>query len=196
MKIIYEDNDLVSAYNQKQRIYRLYLIVAIFYGILCVSCLLYFISLPYQDPHQAIPKWIVWITSCIFVIFSYIYMGIKFHRARRYYKLVSYLSVGMKQVNKSFFLRYEDTELKDGVDFNVLIMSEWSNKKSEYMERKIFCDKEKPLPEFMEGDVVCYLTQGNFMIEYEVVGHDDEFAKKIASGPVHERLFTKRGEQI
>lgn len=34
----------------------------------------------------------------------------------------------MKQVNNSRFLRYEEPELKDGVDYYVLIMSEWNKK--------------------------------------------------------------------
>ncbi len=196
MNVIYNDGDLLASYTQKQKIYRLYLAIAILYGLICVSCLIYYISLPFEDPMQAVPKWIVWVLSCIFIIFTYIYMGIKFHRARRYYKLISYFSVGMKQVNNSIFLRYEEPELKDGVDFYVLTMSEWSSKKSEYMDRKIYCDKEKPRPEFERGDIVCYLTQGNLLLEYEVTGHDDEFAEKIANGPVHERLFTRTGEGI
>lgn len=133
---------------------------------------------PYEDPMQPVPIWIVCVASCVFVIFSYIFLGIKFQRARKYYKIVSYLSVGMKQVNNSTFLRYEEPELKDSVDYYVLIMSEWSKKKSEYMDRKIYCDKEKPRPEFASGDAVCYLTQGNVMVEYEVVGHNDSFAEE------------------
>ena len=36
-------------------------------------------------------------------------------------------------------------------------------------------DKEKPLPEFQGGDIVRYLSQGNLMVAYEVIGHDDSF---------------------
>ena len=153
------------------------LIMALVGPIICISMLIYYMGLPYKDSMQPLPKWIVWVSSCVFVIFTYLYMGIKFHRARRYYKLISYLSVGMKQVNNSIFLRYEEPELKEGVDFHVLIMSEWSKKKSEYLDRKIYCDKEKPCPQFKCGDKVRYLTQGNVIVGYEVVGHDDEFAE-------------------
>ena len=98
-----------------------------------------------------------------------------FSRNRKYYKLIAYLSVGLKQVNESKFLRYEDYETKDGVDLYILIFSEWNAKKSEYMDRKIMFDKEKPLPEFQGGDIVRYLSQGNLMVAYEVIGHDDSF---------------------
>lgn len=175
MTVVFNDDDLVKAFKQKQRIWYAYVGVLAFFLALCVACIVYYVSLPYEDPTAPVPLWIICVASCLFVIFSYIFLGIKFQRARKYYKIVSYLSVGMKQVNNSIFLRYEEPELKDSVDYYVLTMSEWSKKKSEYMDRKIYCDKEKPRPEFQGGDIVRYLTQGNIMVEYEVVGHDDEF---------------------
>ena len=178
MTVIFNDDDLVNAFRQKQRIWYIYVGVMVVFIALCAGCIAYYVSLPYEDPMQPVPIWIVCVASSVFVIFSYIFLGIKFQRARKYYKIVSYLSVGMKQVNNSTFLRYEEPELKDSVDYYVLIMSEWSKKKSEYMDRKIYCDKEKPRPEFASGDAVCYLTQGNVMVEYEVVGHDDSFAEE------------------
>lgn len=178
MNIVFDDNDLISSFRQKRRIFWFYVLIAVIYAALCISMLIYYIGLPYKDSMQPLPKWIVWVSSCVFVIFTYLYMGIKFHRARRYYKLISYLSVGMKQVNNSIFLRYEEPELKEGVDFHVLIMSEWSKKKSEYMDRKIYAAFEKPCPEFQRGDKVRYLTQGNVIVEYEVVGHDDSFSEE------------------
>ena len=153
------------------------LILAVFV-VLCLTCMIIFVNMPYKDPAQAIPKWIIYVASVLFIVFSFPYMGIKHARIRKYYKLIAYLSVGLKQVNESKFLRYEDYENKDGVDLYILIFSEWNTKKSEYMDRKILCDKEKPLPQFQCGDIVRYLTQGNLMVAYEVVGHDDEFVEE------------------
>ena len=175
MTIVYDDKDLVSAYKQKKRIWYIYLAVAVVYVALCVTCLVLYIGTPFEAPEQNIYKWTVWVASCLFVIFSFVYLTSKYQRIRKYYKLVSYLSVGLKSVNNSIFLRYESPEIKDSVDYYVLVVSEWSKKKSEYMDRKIYCDKEKPLPEFKCGDKLCYLTQGNVLIGYEVTGHDDTF---------------------
>lgn len=175
MTVIFEDNDLLAAYKQKRKIFWFYMCILAIFLAICITCLVIFMGLPYKDSMQAIPKWIIWICSVLFVVFSFPYLGIKYHRVRKYYKLISYLSVGLKQVNESRFLRYEEAELKDGVDLYVLIFSEWNAKKAEYMDRKIFCDKEKPLPEFKGGDVVRYLTQGNLMVAYEIIGHDDSF---------------------
>lgn len=178
MTVIFNDADLIGAYRQQRNILRAYLAVTAVFVAICVVCLVYYISLPYEDPGQTLPQVITCVVSCLFVIFSYIFMGIKFHRARKYYKLISYLSVGMKQVNNSYFLRYEEPELRDGVDYYVLIFSEWSKKKSEYMDRKIYADKEKPRPEFAAGDRVRYLTQGNVIVEYEVLWHDEDFIEQ------------------
>ncbi len=176
MTIVFNDGDLLAAYKQQRTILRVFLAVTFLFAALCIGLLIYYISLPFEDPNQIIPQIIVCAASCVYIIFSYVFMGIKYHRARRYYKLISFFSVGMKQVNKSIFLRYEQPELRAGVDFYVLTFSEWNKKKSEYMDRKIYCDKEKPLPAFEKGDIVQYLTQGNVIIEYAVIGHDENFS--------------------
>ena len=175
MTVIFNDSDLLSAYSQKRKLFWFYMLVLAVFAALCITCLVVFMNMPYKAPAQAIPKWIVYVASVLFVIFSFPYLGIKYLRIRKYYKLIAYLSVGLKQVNESKFLRYEDYETKDGVDLYILIFSEWNAKKSEYMDRKIMFDKEKPLPEFQGGDIVRYLSQGNLMVAYEVIGHDDSF---------------------
>ena len=176
MHTVFEDKDLIGAFRQQRAIFRVFLAVTLAFILLCVINVIYYCSLPFEDPKQIYPKIFLCTISCIYVIFSYIFLGIKYHRARRYYKLISFFSVGMKQVNKSIFLRYEQPELRAGVDFYVLTFSEWNKKKSEYMDRKIYCDKEKPLPAFEKGDIVQYLTQGNVIIEYAVIGHDENFS--------------------
>ena len=138
MTIVYDDKDLVSAYKQKKKIWYIYLAVAVVYVALCVTCLVLYIGTPFEAPEQNIYKWTVWVASCLIVIFSFVYLTIKYQRIRKYYKLVSYLSVGLKSVNNSIFLRYESPEIKDSVDYYVLVVSEWSKKKSEYMDRKIY----------------------------------------------------------
>ena len=119
MTIVFNDDDLLASYRQQRTILRVFLAVTVLYAVICVALLLFYMSLPYKDPAQIWPKVIVCTLSCIYVIFAYVFMGIKFHRARRYYKLISYFSVGMKQVNNSIFLRYAQPELRDGVDFYV-----------------------------------------------------------------------------
>ena len=37
------------------------------------------------------------------------------------------------------------------------------------MEREAYFDKEKPLPDFHRGDLVKYIVQSNFIVQYEIV---------------------------
>ena len=178
METIFQDQDLIAAFSQKRRLFWIYIAVAAVFAALLIGCIVWFVSLPYEDDLAYLPQLILCVGACLFIIFSYVYLGIKFQRSRKYYKMISSLSIGMKHVNNSYFLRYDEPELKDSVDYYVLTMCEWSKKKSEYLDRKIYCDKEKPLPAFQAGDKVRYLTHGNIMIAYEITEHDEEFLRE------------------
>lgn len=178
METIFQDQDLITAFSQKRRLFWIYIAVAAVFAALLIGCIVWFVSLPYEDDLAYLPQLILCVGACLFIIFSYVYLGIKFQRSRKYYKMISSLSIGIKHVNNSYFLRYDEPELKDSVDYYVLTMCEWSKKKSEYLDRKIYCDKEKPLPAFQAGDKVRYLTHGNIMIAYEITEHDEEFLRE------------------
>lgn len=178
METIFQDQDLIAAFSQKRRLFWIYIAVAAAFAALLIGCIVWFVSLPYEDDLAYLPQLILCVGACLFIIFSYVYLGIKFQRSRKYYKMISSLSIGIKHVNNSYFLRYDEPELKDSVDYYVLTMCEWSKKKSEYLDRKIYCDKEKPLPAFQAGDKVRYLTHGNIMIAYEITEHDEEFLRE------------------
>ena len=87
MNVIFSDADLVASYRQQRNILRAYIGVCCAFALLCLGFYLYFLSLPYNDPMQLLPKVVVCAATCAFIIFSYIFMGIKYHRARKYYKL-------------------------------------------------------------------------------------------------------------
>ena len=178
METIFQDQDLIAAFSQKRRLFWIYIAVAAVFAALLIGCIVWFVSLPYEDDLAYLPQLILCVGACLFIIFSYVYLGIKFQRSRKYYKMISSLSIGIKHVNNSYFLRYDEPELKDSVDYYVLTMCEWNKKKSEYLDRKIYCEKEKPLPAFQAGDKVRYLTHGNIMIAYEITEHDEEFLRE------------------
>ena len=73
MTVIFNDDDLVNAFRQKQRIWYIYVGVMVVFIALCAACIAYYVSLPYEDPMQPVPIWIVCVASCVFVIFSYIF---------------------------------------------------------------------------------------------------------------------------
>ena len=63
-----------------------------------------------------------------------------------------------------------------------------------YLDRKIYCDKEKPLPQFQAGDQVRYLTHGNVLLSYDIIGHSDQFIiERTAEG--QGKILVKQKEE-
>ena len=167
---VYSDAEYLAAYKQKQRIFRGFMGVTLFYLAFCAGWLIYYISLPYNDPMQALPKWSVWVGTALYVIFLFPYMGIKFSRVRKYFKMLTYVSLGLKNVETNHFYCFDEPSLqKDNIDVVSCVFETWNKKKCEWMEREVYFDPERPLPPFESGDYVRYITQSNFVIQYEIL---------------------------
>ena len=170
MATIYNDADFQAVYAQKKKILGVFWAVTLFYIAFCIGWLIYYTSLPYNDPMQALPKTCVFIVSGLYVIFLFPFMGIKFGRVRRYYKMMYYLSEGIKKEELNYFLCFEKKDLqKDFVDVMACVFTTWNRKKSEWMEREVYLDLEKGVPPFEQGDLVKYVVQSNFIVQYEIV---------------------------
>lgn len=170
MVSVYKDADYLSTYKQKQRIWWIFIGITLFYLTFSIAWLVYFISLPYNDPMQALPKWCVWIATALYVVFLYLFMGIKYSRVNRYYKILTNLSRGLKSEEKNYFYCFDEVSLqKDNIDVMACVFETWNKKKSEWMEREAYFDPEMPLPPFESGDCVHYITQGNFVIQYDIL---------------------------
>lgn len=190
MTTIYNDGDFNKVIAQKRKIFGVFAGVTIGYAVFCLAWLIYYISLPYADPMQSLPKTCVYIASACYVVFLFPFMGIKYHRVRKYYKMMYYLSEGLKNAEENYFVGFEEKDLqKDNVDAVSCVFKTWSRKKSEWMEREAYLDKEKPLPDFGRGDLVKYVVQSNFLIQYEIVERgaleeeeDEEIGEEYADG--------------
>ena len=112
MTTVYNDNDFNKVIAQKKKIFYTFLGVTVGYAAFCVAWLLYYISLPYADPMQSLPKACVYVASALYVLFVFPFMGIKFHRIRRYYKMMYYLSEGLKNVEENYFVGFESKDLQ------------------------------------------------------------------------------------
>ncbi len=196
METIYNDADYLAAYKQKQKIFGVFMGITLGYLAFCVAWLIYYISLPYADPMQALPKWTVYIVSAIYIIFVFPFMGIKFSRVRRYYKMLTYLSEGLKNEETNHFYCFDDESLqKDHVDVKDCVFETWNKKKSEWMERVAYLDVEKPLPPFESGDLVHYIVQSNFLLEYEILQKKAlEFEEVDEYEEVEEAIEEEKGE--
>lgn len=204
MTTIYGDGDFNKVIAQKRRIFGVFAGITAFYVVFCIAWLIYYISLPYEDPMQAMPKAFVYVASGLYVIFVFPYMGIKYHRIRRYYKMMYYLSEGLKNAEENYFVGFEDKDQqRDYVDAIACIFKTWNRKKSEWMEREAYLDKEKPLPDLEKGDLVRYVVQSNFLVQYEVIEHkalaeedeEEDFSEEDETGDARPETDRVAGEE-
>lgn len=170
MTSVYSDADYLAVYKQKKRIFGVFYAVTFVYLAFCIAWLAYYISLPYADPMQSLPKTCVYIASALYVVFAFPYLAIKGSRIRRYFKLMTYLSDGLKGEEKNYFYAFEKKLLqKDNIDVWGCVFETWNKKKQEWMDREAYWDCEKPLPEFESGDFVQYIVQSNVIVQYKIL---------------------------
>ena len=187
MVSVYNDADYLAVYKQKKRILGVFWAVTVCYLALCLGCLIYHISLPYAAPNGKVPKNCVWFASVLYAVFIFPFMGIKFSRVRRYFRMLTYVSEGLKNEEKNYFYCFAEKSLqKDNIDVVGCVFETWNKKKQEWMEREAYTDPEKPMPELESGDYVRYITQSNFIIQYEVLQHralefeeEDEYEDEV-----------------
>lgn len=170
MVSVYKDADYLSACKQRNRLLLVFWVATLAYLTFCAAWLAYHISLPYKDPMLYLPKVCVITATVVYVVLIFPFMTIKFGRANRYYKLLGYLSEGLKGEEKNYFYCFEEKALqKDNVDVMGCVFETWSKKRCEWMEREAFWDKEKALPELDSGDYVRYIVQSNFIVQYDIL---------------------------
>ena len=84
--------------------------------------------------------------------------------------MLTYVSTGLKHEETNYFYCFDKKSLqKDNIDVEACVFETWSKKKCEWMEREAYFDPEMPLPPFESGDYVRYITQSNFVIQYEIL---------------------------
>ncbi len=167
---VYNDADLLSAYKQKNRVLLVFWAVTLTYLALCIGMLIFHISLPYGSTLDIVPQAITYVASGLYVIFWMPFMSIKYSRVRKYLRMLSYLSTGLKMVEIHYFYTFrEQTLQKDNIDVLSCVFATWNKKKEEWMEREVYADVEKPRPALGGGDLVCYITQSNILVQYEIL---------------------------
>ena len=170
MKSVYTDADYLSVYKQKQKVFSVFLIITAVYLAFCIFWEIYHIGLPYADPKAPLPQAMVYTATVLYVAFIFPFMAIKFSRVRKYYRMLSYVSEGLKMEECNYFYTFRTKTLqKDNIDVVGCAFETWNKKKNEWMEREAYFDPEKPLPPFESGDLVRYITQSNFIVQYEIV---------------------------
>ncbi len=174
MTKLYCDDDLWAAYAQRRRILAVFFTVTAVWFFALLGLFIYYAMLPYEDPNQT---WVI-IVSCVitalYIIFLYPYMGICFKRSNAYCKMLKFISLGLKEYAVMPFAGIDDWITRDGVDVNVATFRVRNVKRDEEMIRQIYVDGEKDFPPFEEEQTVRVVSQGNLLIEYEILSQNKE----------------------
>ncbi len=166
---LYRDADLWECCIQRRKI------LAVFWGVTAAAfavflgLTIFYTQLPFQDPAGPWVIAAVCVAIAAYMIFMFPFMGIKYKRCNAYFKMLKFISVGLKEHTVVPFEDIEDWVTHDGVDCNVAVFAVKNIKKDELLRRQIFVDGEKDFPPFEVGVPVHIVTQGNLLIEYEIL---------------------------
>ena len=134
----FDESLFTDAQKQRKNVLIWYYVVIGVYAILSVGLFLWYRTLPYQSSMIATVKFIHYSLSAIFVVFTFLYMGIPYKRVNRFYRLTRNMCEGIKETSTGSFLEYDSSiQDKDGVDFKSLVFIEWNKYKNDFFERKV-----------------------------------------------------------
>ena len=132
LQLIFENGSVSEEDFEKARVQRKKTLTWYFIalGVVLVASgvlIAWYLTLPYKSPTINTVKTIHYSLLVVFLIFSFIYLGIKYKRVNKYYKLMHYMEIGLKETSTGSFFEYDETpQEKDGVDFKALVFLEWN----------------------------------------------------------------------
>ena len=160
--------ELNNVKKQRDKLLTAYLITLAVFVAFSVVMFVWYRLLPYGSSHTLTVRLIVYPVTALFIIFSFIFLGLPYKRASKYYILCKHMQTGIREKNEGEFVEYDETKtIKDGVDMKALVFKEKNAVRGRDFERKVLVFYEKPFPEFSVGEKVKFITQGNVLIEYE-----------------------------
>ncbi len=166
----FKEEDLLKVKKQRKLVLTAYFIVLGVYLFISVGLFLWYRTLPYLSSTITTVKAIHYSITAVMVIFSMLFLGIKYKRVNRFYKISYNLINAKNETSTGNFLEYDES-LQDnyGVDCKALIFVEWNKYKNDFFERKVLVFHEREFPEIPENTNVRYVTQGNLLLRYEIL---------------------------
>ncbi len=164
------ESDFLKVKKQKKIVLTIFFVILGVYAFLSVGMFLWYRALPYGSSKITVVKAIHYSLTAVMVIFSMLFLGIKYKRVKRFYRVSFNLLNAIRETSTGNFLEYDEhVQDKDGVDFKSLIFVEWNKYKNDFFERKVLVFNEREFPEIPENANVKYVTQGNVLVSYEIL---------------------------
>ena len=143
----FNEGQLEITKKQRKKLLTVYLIIVGIFVLASIGFVTWRALLPYKSTDINIIKAIHYPLTAIFVIFSFVFMGIPFKRTNKFYKLCVNLKEGQRETSTGSFFEYDgELQIKDGVEMKALIFLEWNKYKNDFFERKVLVFYEKPFP--------------------------------------------------
>lgn len=169
------EEDFNAVRSQRRKCLLIYLLIALVYLGCTIASLVCYSLLPYQSDQRSTVKLVHYAVSAVFIIFSFIYLGIIFRRVNKFYKVTFNMVEGHKETSVGSFFEYDEKiQYRDGVEFKSLVFIEWNKYKNDFFERKVLVFYEKPFPQLELKQNVKYVTQNNVLISYEILQSEEE----------------------
>jgi len=188
----YNPEELTKSKRQRKKLIWIFWIIVALYVLFSAGMITWYALLPYKSPTQSTVKLIHYPITILLVVFTFIFLGIPFKRANKFYKLFVQLEQGTRETGEGVFIEYDDAlQVKDGVDFKSLIFIEWNKYKNDYFERKVLVLYEKDFPEIEERAKVRFITQANVLISYEIIDELEIEKQELARSEREEEIIKK-----
>lgn len=170
---VYSEQDYLLAKSARDKFLKIFFITLAILLAINITVLVVYTQQEFNTSYRLPMILFNIITDSIYALIFYLLFSIKYKRLANYLKLLRDIKYGIKVSGKNTVSRIDSSiKTKDGVDFVSLVVLEWSKKKSEFFERHILLDIEKPIPQLKKGDVVKHITHGNVLVAYELNSSD------------------------
>ncbi|MBR5192346.1 MAG: hypothetical protein IKW33_02945 [Clostridia bacterium] len=167
--LYFSQEELQKVQKQRRKHIIIYVSSAVAFLIFTIGMFLWYTTLPYKSPTITVVKIIEYVVVALFVIYSFIYLGLVFRRVNRYYKTLVDLKNNKKENYSGSFIGYDETLHEyNGVDFKTLNFLEWNKYRKEYFERDVYVFYERDFPKLKENQIYNYKTQSNILYEIEI----------------------------
>lgn len=163
-----------EAKKERNKVLIVYFTFLAVYLLISGALIGWYMTLPYKASEITLVKAIHFTITGIFVIFSIIYLGIKYRITKNYYKRCLEMATSHGEEYEGNLIEFNEENIdRDGVESKTIIFLEWNKFKNEFFERKVYVPFGKDFPLIEENDTVKYITQANFLVAYEIIKIED-----------------------
>ncbi len=118
--------------------------------------------------------------SVFFSVFSFVFLGIKYARTRKYVRLFDDIRSGLKEEGRGVVTEtvWQDRD-REGLEFyTIRVECDHKYKPREKESRDLLVYAQGPLVDIPDGTKIKFTTHGNVLLEYEIIEEENSNEKK------------------